>query len=198
MICNWLMRGLMCASEGVQRHYGVSVPRGTSCTDVERQVAEFLTGLIDGKFDRERYEMLAAISGLEVLIKDKLWELGAQTVGVDWNRCPIGFALEVPTILAGYGVSAVSQWFMPLSALITHIVIADADPEEAFQRYGVDVAVTCFIQPRWRVKTVVATCSELPAVVAALAKALGGDPLISSTDIIVVPGRDLRLQRRRY
>jgi len=199
MICNWLMRGLICAGEEVQRRYGVVAPRGTSCTDIERQIAEFLAGLVNGRFDRERYEMLVTVSGLEVLIKDKLWELGnVKTVGIDWNRCPIGFALEVPTVLAGYGVSAVSQWFTPLSTLITHVIIADADPEEAFQRYGVDVAVTCFTQPRWRVKTIVVTCSELPSVVTMLAKALGGDPLISSTDIIVVPGHDIRVQGRRY
>jgi len=199
MICNWLVRGLICAGEEVQRRYGVSVPRGSSCTDIERQIAELLTELINGKLDRERYEMLVTVSGLEVLVKDKLWELGdVKTVGIDWNRCPIGLALEVPAVLAGYGVSAISQWLTPLSTLITHVVIADADPEEAFQRYGVDVAVTCFVQPSWRVKTIVATCSELPTVVTTLAKALGGDPLISSTDVIVVPGNDIRLSRRRH
>jgi len=198
MICNWLALGLMCAGEEVQRRYGVNAPRGTSCTDVERRIAELLAGLVDGKFDRERYEMLVAVSGLEVLVKDKLWELGAGTVGVDWCRCPIGFALEVPTVIAGYGASASSSWFGPFAMLFSHVVIADADPEEAFQRYGVDVAVMCFVQPKWRVKTVVATCHELPSIVAALSRHLGGDPFVAITDIIVVPGHDLRLSRRRH
>jgi len=198
MICNWLMRGLICASEEVQRRYGVSVPRGTSCTEVERQIADFLAGLLDGKLDRAKYELLIAVSNVEILVKDKLWELGTQAVGVDWGKCPVGFALELPTVIAGYGVSDILQWFAPFSMLVSHVVIADADPEEAFRRYDVDVAVTCFVQPRWRVKTVVVTCSELPSVVAAIARALGADPLIANTDIIVVPGRDLRLQRRRY
>jgi len=198
MICNWLVRGLMCASEEVQRRYGVSVPRGTSCTETERQIADFLADLLDGKLDRAKYELLAAVSGVEVLVKDRLWELGAGTVGVDWGRCPIGFALEVPAVIAGFGVSDALQWFAPLSMLISHVVIADADPEEAFQRYGVDVAVTCFVQPKWPVKTVVVTCHELPSVVAALSRRLGGDPLVANTDIIVVPGRDLRLSERRH
>jgi len=198
MICNWLVRGLMCASEEVQRRYGVNVPRGTTCTEVEMKIADFLADLLDGKLDRAKYELLMAVSGVEVLVKDKLWELGAGTVGVDWSRCPIGFALEAPTVIAGYGASAVSPWFAPFAMLISHVVIADADPEEAFQRYGVDVAVTCFVQPKWRVKTVVVTCHELPSVVAILSKRLGGDPLIANTDIIVVPGHDLRLSRRRH
>jgi len=188
----------MCADEEVQMRYGVNVPRGTSCTDIERQIAEFLAKLLHGEFDRDKYEMLIAVSGVEVLIKEKLWELGAKVVGVDWSRCPLGFALELPVVIAGYGASVVSQWFAPLSMLISHVVIADADPEEAFRRYDVDVAVTCFVQPRWRIETVVATCSELPAVVSALSKALSGEPLIAPTNIIVIPSHDLRLQRRRY
>jgi len=198
MICNWLARGLMCAGETVQRHYGVNLPRGTSCTEVEKQIAEFLANLLDGKFDRALYELLVAVSGVEVNIKEVLWKLGAQTVGVDWSKCPVGFALELPTVIAGYGTSGVLQWFAPFSMLMSHVVIADTDPEEAFHRYGVDVAVTCFVQPRWRIKTVVATCSELPSVVTTLARALGGDPLVSATDIIVVPGHDIRLPRRGH
>jgi len=198
MICNWLIRGLMCADEEVQRRYGVNVLRGSSCTEVERQIADFLAALLDGKFDRAKYELLMAVSGVEVLVKDKLWELGAQTVGVDWSKCPVGFALEVPTVIAGYGASDVLQWFAPFSMLVSHVVVADTDPEEAFRRYDVDVAVTCFVQPRWSVKTVVVTCSELPSVVVTIAKALSADPLVANTDIIVVPGRDLHFQRRRY
>jgi len=189
MICNWLMRALMCADEETRRRYGVNVPQGTSCTEVERQIANFLKDLLDGRFDRNTYELLVATSGLEVFVKERLWEAGAKVVGIDWNRCPIGFALELPTVIAGYGASYVSQWFAPYAMVVSHIIIADADPEEAFQRYGVDTAVTCFVQPKWRVKTVVATCSELPSVVSVLAKHLGGEPLMANTDIIVVPGR---------
>jgi len=196
MICNWLMRGLMCADEGVRRRYDVNVPQGALCTEIERQIADLLADLLDGgKLDRDKYEMLVAVSGLEVYVKEKLLELGAEVVGVDWSRCPIGFALELPTVIAGYGASSVAHWFAPFSMLIPHVVIADMDPEEAFRRYDVDVAVTCFTQPRWHVDTVVVTCSEMPAVVSALAKALGGEPLLANTNIIVVPGR-VRLQRR--
>lgn len=189
MICNWLVRGLMCASREVRRRYGARVPGGTSCTETEREIADFLAGLLDGKFDRAKYEMLVAVSGVELAVKDRLWKLGARAVGVDWARCPIGPALELPAVIAGYGVSGALQWLAPYSALVSHVVIADADPGEAFRRYGVDVAVTCFARPRWGVRTVVVTCGELPSVAAAIARALGAEPFTAGGDVVVVVPR---------
>lgn len=196
VLCEWLVRGAMCSS--AYRHF--ALPRGTSCTQEEvmlgRLVELAVAALREGRalapaevFDF--LEMLVAKSAAEVLLKHVVKE---EVVGVDWDFCPLGFALERPAVFAGSLVRRAEEFYEPYSALLRHFgmmhVFAEAhtdeEREDVFRRYGAEAVVTCLRKPPWKLKTYVVSCDAPNPVAEAVAKALGVQ--LQTGSIRVAPG----------
>jgi hypothetical protein len=126
----------------------------------------------------ELLEMLAAKSAAEVVLKHVVKE---EVVGVDWDFCPLGFALERSAVFAGALVRRAEEFYEPYSYLMRHFGVmhvfaearTDEEREDAFRRYGAEAVVTCLRKPPWRLKTYVVTCDAPNPVAEAVAKALG-------------------------
>ena len=183
MLCEWLARGAMCSS--AYRHF--ALPRGTSCTQEEvmlgRLVELAVAAVREGRAlaPAEAYEfleMLVAKSAVEVVLKHVVKE---EVVGVDWDFCPLGFALERSAVFAGSLVRRAEEFYEPYSLLMRHFGLihvfaearTDEEREDAFRRYGAEAVVTCLRKPPWKLKTYVVTCDAPNPVAEAVAKALG-------------------------
>lgn len=193
MLCEWLSRGAMCSS--AYRHF--ALPRGTSCTSEEvmlgRLVELAVSAAREGRIlaPAEAYEfleMLVAKSAAEVILKHVVRE---EAVGVDWDICPLGFALERNVVFAGSLVRRAEEFYEPYSVILRHFGImhvfaeahTDEEREDAFRRYGAEAVVTCLRRPPWRLKTYVASCDAPNPVAEVVAKALGVQLQTGSTRI---------------
>jgi len=196
VLCEWLARGAMCSS--AYRHF--ALPRGTSCTQEEvmlgRLVELAVATLREGRAlaPAEAYEfleMLVAKSAAEVVLKHVVAE---EAVGVDWDFCPLGFALERSVVFAGALVRRAEEFYEPYSFLMRHFgmvhVFAEAhtdeEREDAFRRYGAEAVVTCLRRPQWKLKTYVVSCDAPNPVAEAVAKALGVQ--LQTGSIRIAPG----------
>jgi hypothetical protein len=183
MLCEWLSRGAVCSSA----YSRFALPRGTSCTPEEvalGRLVELATAAVrEGRTLApaeafELLEVLVAKSAAEVLLKHVVKE---EVVGVDWDFCPLGFALERSVVFAGSLVRRAEEFYEPYSLLMKHFgmvhVFAEArtdeEREEAFRRYGAEAVVTCLRKPPWKLKTYVVSCGAPNPVAEAVAKALG-------------------------
>jgi hypothetical protein len=183
VLCEWLTRGAVCSS--AYRHF--ALPRGASCTQEEvalgRLVELAVAALREGRAlaPAEAYEfleMLVARSAAEVVLKHIVTE---EVVGVDWDFCPLGFALERSVVFAGSLVRRAEEFYEPYSYLMRHFGVVhvfaeahtDEEREAAFRRYGAEAVVTCLRKPPWRLKTYVVTCDAPNPAAEAVAKALG-------------------------
>ena len=186
----------MCSS--AYRHF--ALPRGTSCTSeevvlgslVELAVAALKEGRDLAPAEVfEFLEMLVAKSAAEVVLKHVVKE---EVVGVDWDFCPLGFALERSVVFAGALVKRAEEFYEPYSAILRHFgmvyVFAEAHTDEekeaAFRRYGAEAAVTCLRRPQWKLKTYVISCDAPNPVAEAVAKALGVQ--LQTGSIRIAPG----------
>jgi hypothetical protein len=173
----------MCSS--AYRHF--ALPRGTSCTPEEvmlgRLVEHAVAAVREGRAlalaeAHEFLEMLVAKSAAEVVLKHVVAE---EVVGIDWDFCPLGFALERSAVFVGAFVRRAEEYYEPYSYLMRHFGMvhafaeahADEEREDAFRRYGAEAVVTCLRRPPWRLKTYVVTCDAPNPVAEAVAKALG-------------------------
>jgi len=196
MLCEWLTRATMCSS--AYRYF--ALPRGTSCTQEEvalgRLVELAVAALREGRTlapaeVSELLEMLVVKSAAEVLLKHIVSE---EVVGVDWDYCPIGFALERPAVFAGALVRRAEDFYEPYSLLMRgfgmiHIFAeahTDEEREEAFRRYGAEAVITCLRKPPWKLKTYVVSCDAPNPVAEAVAKALG--VRLQTGSIRIAPG----------
>ncbi len=196
VLCEWLSRGAVCSS--AYRHF--ALPRGTSCTQEEvmlgRLVELAAAAVREGRTlapaeAHEFLEMLVAKSAVEVVLKHLIKE---EVVGVDWDFCPLGFALERSAVFAGFLVRRAEDFYEPYSLLIRHFGVAhvfaeahtDEEREAAFRRYGAEAVVTCLRKPPWRLKTYVVACDAPSPVAEVVAKALGVQLQAGSTR--VAPG----------
>ena len=183
VLCEWLTRAAMCSSAYAK----FALPRGTSCTQEEvalgRLVELAAAAVREGRVLTpaevpELLEMLVAKSAAEVALKHVVAE---EVVGVDWDYCPIGFALERPAVFAGALVRRAEDFYEPYSLLMRgfgmiHVFAeahSDEEREEAFRRYGAEAVITCLRKPPWRLKTYVVSCDTPNPVAEAVAKALG-------------------------
>ncbi len=183
VICEWLTRAAICSSA----HRYFALPRGTSCTQEEvmlgRLVEQTVTAVKEGRTltpaeVHEFLEMLIAKSSVEVVLKHVISE---EVVGIDWDFCPLGFALERSAVFAGTLVKKAEELYEPYSVILRHFglmhVFAEAHTDEereaAFRRYGAEAVVTCLRKPPWRLKTYVVSCDASNPVAEAVAKALG-------------------------
>jgi hypothetical protein len=183
MLCEWLSRGAVCSS--AYRHFALF--RGTSCTQeevmlgrlVELAVAALREGRILAPADAYEFlEVLVAKSAAEAVLKHVVAE---EVVGVDWDFCPLGFAMERSVVFAGALVGRAEEFYEPYSLLMRHFgmvhVFAEAhtdeEREDAFRRYGAEAVVTCLRKPPWKLKTYVVSCDAPNPVAEAVAKALG-------------------------
>ncbi len=136
-------------------------------------------------------EMLVAKSAMEVVLKHVVTE---EVVGVDWDFCPLGFALERSAVFAGTLVKRAEKLYEPYSVVLRHFGLVhvfaeahtDEEREEAFRRYGAEAVITCFRKPQWRLKTYVVTCDVLNPAAEAVAKALGLQ--LQTGSIRIAPG----------
>jgi hypothetical protein len=196
VLCEWLARGAMCSS--AYRHF--ALPRGTSCTQEEvmlgRLVELAVAALREGRTlapaeAHEFLEMLVTKSAAEVVLKHVVKE---EVVGVDWDMCPMGFALERSAVFAGALVRRAEEFYEPYSVILRHFgmvhVFAEAhtdeEREDAFRRYGAEAVVTCLRKPPWRLKTYVVSCDAPNPVAEAVAKALGVQ--LQTDSIRIAPG----------
>jgi len=196
VLCEWLSRGAMCSS--AYQHF--ALPRGTSCTQeevligrlVELAVAAVREGRALAPTDVfEFLELLVAKSAAEVILSYIVKE---EVVGVDWDHCPIGFALERSAVFAGALVKRAEEFYEPYSAILRHFGVVhifaeahtDEEREDAFRRYGAEAAVTCLRRPQWRLKTYVVSCDAPNPVAETVAKALGVQ--LQTGSIRVAPG----------
>ena len=139
----------------------------------------------------EFLEVLVAKSAVEVVLKHLVKE---EVVGVDWDFCPLGFALERSAVFAGALVRRAEEFYEPYSYLMRHFgmvhVFAEAhtdeEREDAFRRYGAEAVVTCLRKPPWRMKTYVVSCDAPNPVAETVAKALGVQ--LQTGSIRVAPG----------
>jgi hypothetical protein len=174
-----------------------ALPRGTSCTQEEvllgRLVELAVAALREGRRltpaeASEFLEMLVIKSTAEVLLKHLIEE---EMVGVDWDFCPLGFALERSVVFAGALVKRAEEFYEPYSYLMRHFgmvhvfaeAYTDEEREAVFRNYGAEAVVTCFRKPPWRLKTYVVSCDTPNPVAEAVAKALGVQLQIDSTRI---------------
>jgi hypothetical protein len=126
----------------------------------------------------EFLEMLAAKSAAEVVLKHVVKE---EVVGVDWDFCPLGFALERSAVFAGSLVRRAEEFYEPYGALLRHFGVmhvfaeahTDEEREDAFRRYGAEAVVTCLRKPPWKLKTYVVSCDVANPAAEVVAKALG-------------------------
>jgi hypothetical protein len=182
VLCEWLARGAVCSS--AYRHF--ALPRGTSCTQEEvmlsRLVELAVAAVREGRTlapaeAHELLEMLVTKSAAEVVLKHVVKE---EVVGVDWDFCPLGFALERSVVFAGALVRRAEEFYEPYSYLMRHFGVmhvfaearTDEEREDAFRRYGAEAAVTCLRKPPWRLKTYVVTCDAPNPVAETVVKAL--------------------------
>jgi hypothetical protein len=196
MLCERLSRGAMCSS--AYRHF--ALPRDTSCTSEEvmlgRLVEQGVAALREGRTlaPAEAYEfleMLVVKSAAEVVPKHIVAE---EVVGVDWDFCPLGFALERSVVFAGMLVKKAEEFYEPYCYLMRHFgmvcVFAEAhtdeEREDAFRRYGAEAVVTCLRRPPWKLKTYIVSCDAPNPVAEAVAKALGFQ--LQTGSIRVAPG----------
>ncbi len=196
MLCEWLTRAAVCSSA----YSRFALPRGTSCTQEEvmlgRLVELAAAALKEGRTLApaeafELLEMLVAKSAVEVVLKHIVKE---EVVGVDWDFCPLGFAMERSAVFAGSLVRRAEEFYEPYSVILRHFGMvhvfaeahADEEREAAFRRYGAEAAVTCLRRPPWRLKTYVITCDAPNPVAEAVAKALGVQ--LQTGSIRVAPG----------
>ena len=139
----------------------------------------------------ELLEMLVAKSAAEVLLKHIVTE---EVVGVDWDFCPLGFALERPAVFAGALVRRAEEFYEPYSLLMRHFGMmhvfaeahSDEEREEAFRSYGAEAVVTCLRRPPWRLKTYVISCDAPNPVAETITKALG--VRLQTGSIRIAPG----------
>lgn len=196
VLCEWLARAAVCSSA----YSRFALPRGTSCTQEEvmlgRLVELAAAALREGRTlapaeVSELLEMLVAKSAAEVVLKHIVAE---EVVGVDWDLCPLGFALERSAVFAGMLVRRAEEFYEPYSLLMRHFgmmhVFAEAHSDEereaAFRRYGAEAVVTCLRRPQWRLKTYVVSCDAPNPVAEAVAKALGVQ--LQTGSIRIAPG----------
>jgi len=178
VLCEWLTRGAMCSAA----HRYLGLPRGTSCTEEERLLGRLVEAALAGRLDpasaHGALEALLALSGAEVLLKHAVRE---DAVGVDWDYCPLGFALEREVVvfagsLAGRARERGEAYSWLFDGYAVHAFVdaaTDAERGEAFRRYGVEAAITCFRRPPWRMKTYVVSCDWPGPAAEAVAGALG-------------------------
>jgi hypothetical protein len=139
----------------------------------------------------EFLEVLVAKSAVEVMLKHVVAE---EVVGVDWDFCPLGFALERSAVFAGSLVRRAEEFYEPYSVILRHFGVVhvfaeantDVEREAAFRRYGAEAVVTCLRRPPWRLKTYVASCDAPNPVAEAVAKALG--VRLQTGSIRIAPG----------
>ncbi len=196
MLCEWLTRAAVCSSA----YSRFALPRGTSCTSEEvmlgRLVELAVAAVREGRTlaPAEAYEfleVLVAKSAAEVVLKHIVAE---EVVGVDWDFCPLGFALERSAIFAGALVRRAEEFYEPYSIILRYFgmvhVFAEAHTDEereaAFRRYGAEAVVTCLRKPPWRLKTYVVSCDTHNPVAEAVAKALGFQ--LQTGSIRIAPG----------
>jgi hypothetical protein len=183
MLCEWLTRAAVCSPA----YSRFALPRGTSCTLEEvmigRLVELAVAALKEGRTLApaeafELLEMLVAKSAAEVVLKHVVKE---EVVGVDWDFCPLGFALERSAVFAGSLVRRAEEFYEPYSVILRHFGVAhvfaeahtDEEREDAFRRYGAEAVVTCLRRPPWKLKTYVVSCDAPNPAAEAVAKALG-------------------------
>jgi hypothetical protein len=193
MLCEWLVRAAMCSSV----HGRFALPRGTSCTPEEvmlgRLVEMAVNALREGRTltpaeSYEFMEMLVVKSAAEVVLKHLVEE---EVIGVDWDFCPLGFALERSTVFAGALVRKAEEFYEPYSFLMRHFGVvyifaeahSDQEREAAFRQYGVEAVITCLRKPPWRLKTYVVSCDTPNPVAEVVAKAMGVQLQTSSNRI---------------
>jgi len=196
MLCEWLTRGAMCSST----YNRFALSRGTSCTQeevmlgrlVELAVAAVREGRALAPFEvSELLETLVTKSAAEVLLKHIIKE---EVVGVDWDFCPLGFALERSVVFAGALVRRAEEFYEPYSVLmrqfgLVHVFAearTDEEREDAFRRYGAEAVIMCLRKPPWRLKTYVVSCDAPNPVAEAVAKALGFQ--LQTGSIRIAPG----------
>jgi hypothetical protein len=196
MLCEWLTRAAVCSPA----YSRFALPRGTSCTLEEvmigRLVELAVAALKEGRTLApaeafELLEMLVAKSAAEVVLKHVVKE---EVVGVDWDFCPLGFALERSAVFAGSLVRRAEEFYEPYSVILRHFGVAhvfaethtDEEREDAFSRYGAEAVVTCLRRPPWKLKTYVVSCDAPNPVAEAVAKALGVQ--LQTGSIRVAPG----------
>jgi len=185
------MRGALCSSA----HSLFGLPGGARCTHEEvllgRLVEAAVDALREGRVLRPAevhhlLDLLVAKSGAEALLALLMRE---EAVGVDWDYCPLGFALgRAVTVFAGELVGRAEEFYAPYSALMQRFGMAhvfayastDEEREEAFRRYGVEAVVTCLRRPPWRLKTYVVACDAANAAAEALVRAMGQRPYAGS------------------
>jgi len=191
VLCEWLLRGAVCSSA----HSFFGLPSGSSCTHDEVLLGRLLEAAVDalreGRVLRPAevhgmLDLLVAKSGAEALLALLMRE---DAVGVDWDYCPLGFALgRAVTVFAGELVERAEEFYAPYSALMqrfgmVHVFAyasTDEEREEAFRRYGVEAVVTCLRKPQWRIKTYVVTCDAANAAADVLMRAMGQRPYTGS------------------
>gem|GEM_PF-7011713 len=192
MLCEWLTRGAVCSSV----HSLFGLPGGSSCTHEEVLLGRLLEAAVDALGSgrvlrpaevRHLLDLLVAKSGAEALLSLLVRE---DAVGVDWDYCPLGFALgRAVTVFAGELVERAEEFYAPYSALMqrfgmVHVFAyasTDEEREEAFRRYGVEAVVTCLRRPPWRIKTYVVACDAANAAADVLMRAMGQRPYTGST-----------------
>jgi len=187
MLCEWLSRGAVCSSV----HSLFGLPGGSSCTHEEVLLGRLLEAAVDalraGRILRPAevhhfLDLLVAKSGVEALLSLLVRE---EAVGIDWDYCPLGFALgRAVTVFAGELVEKAEEFYAPYAALMmrfgmVHIFASassDEEKEEAFRRYGAEAVVTCLRRPRWRLKTYVVACDAASPAAETLVRAMGQRP----------------------
>lgn len=196
VLCEWLTRAAVCSSA----YSRFALPRGTSCTQEEvalgRLVELAVKAVKEGRTlapaeAHELLEMLVAKSAAEVVLKHIVTE---EILGIDWDFCPLGFALERSAIFAGALVRRAEEFYEPYSLLMRHFgmmhifaeAYTDEEREAAFQNYGAEAVVTCLRRPQWRLKTYVVSCDAPNPVAEAVAKALGVQ--LQTGSIRIAPG----------
>jgi hypothetical protein len=196
MLCEWLTRAAVCSS--AYRLFTLS--RGISCTPeevalgrlVELAVAAVREGRIPAPAEAsELLEALVAKSAAEIILKHVVKE---EVVGVDWDFCPLGFALERSVVFAGSLVRRAEEFYEPYSVLMRHFGMVhifaeartDEEREDAFRRYGAEAVITCLRKPPWRLKTYVVSCDAPNPAAEAVAKALGVQ--LQTGSIRIAPG----------
>jgi len=196
VLCEWLTRAAMCSSA----YSRFALPRGTSCTPEEVALGRLVELAVAAVRESrtlapaeafEFLELLVTKSAVEVILKHVIRE---EVVGVDWDYCPIGFALERSTVFAGALVRRAEEFYEPYSLLMRHFgmmhVFAEAHTDEeregAFRRYGAEAVITCLRRPPWKLKTYVVSCDAPNPAAEAVAKALGFQPQTGS--IRIAPG----------
>ena len=139
----------------------------------------------------ELLEVLVAKSAAEVVLKHVVAE---EVVGVDWDFCPLGFALERSAVFAGALVRRAEEFYEPYSVILRHFGVMhifaeahnDEEREAVFRRYGAEAVVTCLRRPPWKLKTYVISCDAPNPVAEAVTQALGVQ--LQTGSIHIAPG----------